>query len=202
MSVTLTWLRQEHGHGQGRGHGRRHGRGHRRGHRRECRHSHGHGQGHRHCIVSHYCWLLMKFHFALTLLGAYSTDCDASGGPPGSPEAQIRSYLGWHSWSSALAPHLFKNRLQAGSSRLQVSPWYSSCIPHGDACTEINCSGPLPPLLDGERWSSCAENKNKNDWATKLRHFWACPLEQTAWWFEGPFPEFTCFQTNIEIVSV
>ena len=121
---------------------------------------------------------------------------------PGPQEVQVRSNLGWHSWSSALAPHPFKNRLQAGSSRLQVSPWYRSCIPYGDACTEINCSGPLPPSLDGERRSSCAENKNKNDWATKLRHFWARPLEQTAWRFEGPFPEFTYFQTKIEIVPV
>ena len=56
----------------------------------------------------------------------------------------------------------------------------ASCIPHGDACTEINCSGLLSSLLDGERRSSCAENKNKNDWATKLRHFWARTLEQTA----------------------
>ena len=38
----------------------------------------------------------------------------------------------------------------------------------------------LANSLDGERRSSCAENKNKNDWATKLRHFWARPLEQTA----------------------
>ena len=27
-------------------------------------------------------------------------------------------------------------------------------------------------------------------------------MEQTAWRLEGPFPEFTCFQTKIEIVSV
>ena len=106
------------------------------------------------------------------------------------------------SWSSALAPHSFKNRLQAGSSRLQVSSWYRSYIPHGDDCTEINCSGPLPPSLDDEKRSSCAENKNKNNWAMKLRHFWARPLEQTAWRFERPFPEFTCFQTKIKIVSV
>ena len=30
----------------------------------------------------------------------------------------------------------------------------------------------FPPSLDGERRSSCAKNKNKNDWTTKLRHFW------------------------------
>ena len=53
----------------------------------------------------------------------------------------------------------------------------------------------------GDR-SSCAENKNKNDWATKLCHFWARTLEQTAWRLEGPFPDFTCFQTKIEIISV
>ena len=58
--------------------------------------------------------------------------------------ADIRDRLHW-------LPHPFKNRLQAGSSRLQVSPWYRSCIPHGDACTEINCSGPLPSSHDGAR---------------------------------------------------
>ena len=125
-----------------------------------------------------------------------TADCDASSGPPCPPEAQVRSNLGRHSWSSTLAPHPFKNRLQAGSSRLQVSPWYRSSIPHGDACTEINCSGPLSSSLDGARWSPCAENKNKNDWATKLRHFWARHLEQSAWRFEGPFPESTCFQNK------
>ena len=44
---------------------------------------------------------------------------------------------------------------------------------------------PLPSSLDGARWPSCAENKNKNNWATKLRHFWARSLEQSTWRFEG-----------------
>ena len=48
----------------------------------------------------------------------------------------------------------------------------------------------------------CAENKNENNWAAKLRHFWARPLEQSTRRFEGPFPKSNCFQTKIEIVSV
>ena len=77
------------------------------------------------------------------LINQSTADCDESGSPPGPPETQVWSNFGRHSWSSTLAPHPFKNRLQLGSSRLQVPPWYRSCIPHGDACTEINCSGPL-----------------------------------------------------------
>ena len=37
----------------------------------------------------------------------------------------------------------------------------------------------------------CREQK-KNDWATKLRHFWARPLEQFSWRFEAPCPASTC----------
>ena len=64
-------------------------------------------------------------------------------------------------WSKASSndlaqDHASKAPTMPESSRLQVSPWYRSCIPHGDACTEINCSGPLSSSLDGTRWSSCA----------------------------------------------
>ena len=55
--TALTWTRQEHGRGHERGHGRGHGR--ERGHWRERGHRHGHAQWHEHCIVSHYCWLLL-----------------------------------------------------------------------------------------------------------------------------------------------
>ena len=33
---------------------------------------------------------------------------------------------------------------------IALPSWYRSCIPHGDACTEINCSGPLPSPLNAQ----------------------------------------------------
>ena len=74
---------------------------------------------------------------------------------------------------------------------LQVSPWYRSCIPHGDACTEINCSDPLPPSLDGERRSFlCREQKQKRlgrEASPLLALGPALWNKLHAWWLERPY---------------
>ena len=85
------------------------------------------------------------------------------------------------------------------SSRLLVSPWYRSCIPHGDACTEINCSGPLPSSLnDAEVIFLCQEQKQK-----RLGHE-ASPLLGPALWnnlpddLRNPFLSLPVFKQSLK----